>query len=154
MSSEPYHLFSQVERLLRGIESRESPLVQLWGWPGGGAMAVLEALLARQGRRALGLPVAALETGAGEAALREALEAAHDDGVRWLVVGGEPPAERLALAERWLIPGQRLVFAAGRRRPSAIPLDVVPPQELLLDPAEVSSLCLLVTGGEPSPPAA
>jgi DNA-binding SARP family transcriptional activator len=154
MSSEPYHLFPQVERLLRGIESRESPLVQLWGWPGGGAMAILEALLARQGRRALGLPVAALETGAGEAALREALEAAHDDGVRWLVVAGEPPAARLALAERWLIPGQRLVFTAGRRWPAAIPLDVVPPQELLLDPAEVSSLCLLVTGGEPLPPAA
>jgi DNA-binding SARP family transcriptional activator len=154
MSSEPYHLFPQVERLLRGIEARESPLVQLWGWPGSGATAVLEALLARQGRRALGLPLAALETGAGEAALREILEEAHVEGVRWLVAAGEPPAERLAQAERWLIPGQRLVFAASRRWPSAIPLDVVPPQELLLDPAEVVSLCLLVTGGEPSPAAA
>ncbi|HEV7508801.1 MAG TPA: BTAD domain-containing putative transcriptional regulator [Thermoanaerobaculia bacterium] len=154
MSFEPYHLFPQIERLLRGIESRESPLVQLWGWPGSGAMAVVEAFLARQGRRARGLPLAALETGAGEAALREALEAAHEDGVRWLVAAGEPPAERLAAAERWLIPGQRLIFAASRRFPSALPLDVVPPQELLLDPAEVSTLCLLVTGGEPSPLAA
>ena len=71
MSREPSHLFPQVERLLRGIESRESPLVQLWGWPGSGAMAVVEAFLARQGRRARGLPLAALEAGAGEAALRE-----------------------------------------------------------------------------------
>jgi len=154
MSSEPYHLFPQVERLLRGIEARDSPLVQLWGWPGSGATAVLEAFLARQGRRALGLPLAALETGADEAALRAALEEAQAEGVRWLVTSGEPPAERLALAERWLVPGQRLVFAAGRRRSSAIPLDVVPPQELLLDPAEVVSLYLLVTGGEPSPEAA
>lgn len=154
MSSEPYHLFPQVARLLRGIEARESPLVQLWGWPGSGATAVLEALLARQGRRALGLPLAAVETGVDEAALRETLEEAHAEGVRWLVASGEPSAERLALAERWLVPGQRLVFAAGRRWPSAIPLDLVPPQELLLDPAEVSSLCLLVTGGEPSPAAA
>ncbi|MBW8876789.1 MAG: hypothetical protein JF614_17640 [Acidobacteria bacterium] len=151
MSSEPYHLFPQVERLLRGIESRESPLVQLWGWPGSGGMAVLEALLARQGRRALGLPLA---TVGDEAALREALEAARDVGVRWLVALGEPPAARLATAERWLLPGQRLVFAAARRWPAAIPLDVVPPQELLLEPAEVSSLCLLLTGEEPSPPAA
>src|SRR5436305_1958034 len=151
MSSEPYHLFPHVERLLRGIESRESPLVQLWGWPGSGDVAVLEALLARQGRRALGLPLATM---ADEAALREALEAARDVGVRWLVTLGEPPAERLATAERWLLPGQRLVFAARRRWPAAIPLDVVPPQELLLEPAEVSSLCLLLTGDEPSPPAA
>ncbi|HEX3552204.1 MAG TPA: BTAD domain-containing putative transcriptional regulator [Thermoanaerobaculia bacterium] len=151
MSSEPYHLFPQVERLLRGIEARESPLVQIWGWPGSGGMAVLEALLARQGRRALGLPLAAV---GDEAALREALEAARDVGVRWLVALGEPPAERLAMAERWLLPGQRLVFAAGRRWPAALPLDVVSPQELLLEPAEVSSLCLLLTGEEPSPPAA
>jgi len=151
MSREPYHLFPQVERLLRGIESRESPLVQLWGWPGSGAAAVVEAFLARQGRRARGLPLAALAAGSGEAALRETLEAAHEEGVRWLVAAGEPPAERLAAAERWLVPGQRLIFVGGRRFPAAIPLDVVSPQELLLDPAEVASLCLLVSGGQPSP---
>ncbi|HYX24373.1 MAG TPA: BTAD domain-containing putative transcriptional regulator [Thermoanaerobaculia bacterium] len=151
MSSEPYHLFPQVERLLRGVESRESPLVQLWSWPGSGGMAVLEALLARQGRRALGLPLATM---GDETALREALEAAREVGIRWLVTLGEPPAERLATAERWLLPGQRLVFASRRRWPAKVPLDVVPPQELLLDPAEVSSLCLLLTGDEPAPPAA
>ncbi len=151
MSFEPYHLFPQVERLLRGIESRESPLVQLWGWPGCGAPALVEAFLARQGRRARGLPLAVLETEAGEAALRESLEAAHEEGVRWLVAAGEPPAERLAAAERWLNPGQRLIFVAGRRFPATIPLSVVSPQELLLDPEEVASLCHLVTGGQPSP---
>ncbi len=154
MTFEPHPLLPHAERLLRGIESRESPLVQLWGWPGSGAMAVVEAFLARQGRRARGLPLGALETEAGEAALREALEAAHDEGVRWLVAAGEPPPERLALAGRWLVPGQRLIFASGRRLPSAIPLDVLSPQELLLDPAEVSSLSLLVTGSQPSATAA
>src|SRR6185312_16876934 len=119
-----------------------------------GATAVVEAFLARQGRRARGLPLAMLETGTGEAALRETLEAAHEEGVRWIVAAGEPPAERLAAAERWLTPGQRLIFVAGRRFPSAIPLDVVPPQELLLDLEEVASLYLLVTGGQPSPPVA
>src|SRR5258706_10962763 len=104
MSSEPYHLFPQVERLLRGIEARESPLVQLWGWPGSGATAVLEALLARQGRRALGLPLAAWETGADDAALRETLEEAHAEGVRWLLAAGGPSAEPLG-------PGARRVLS-------------------------------------------
>ncbi|HEX4964720.1 MAG TPA: BTAD domain-containing putative transcriptional regulator [Thermoanaerobaculia bacterium] len=148
MSSEPYPLYPQIERVLRGIESRESPLVQLWGWPGSGGTALLGALLSRQGRWAQGIPLALL---ADETALREALEGAHDAGVRWLVAAGEPPVERLASAERWLLPGQRLIFAAGRRRPTAIPLDVVPPQELLLEEAEVSSLVLLLTGSEPPP---
>ena len=151
MSAEPYHLFPHIDRLLRGIEARESPLVQVWGWPGSGEMAVLEALVARQGRRALALPLAAV---ADEAALREALESAHDVGVRWLVALGQPPADRLATAERWLRPGQRLVFAVRRRWPASLPLDVVPPQELLLDDGEITALNRLLTGGELSPAAA
>jgi DNA-binding SARP family transcriptional activator len=151
MSAEPFHLFPHIDRLLRGIEARESPLVQLWGWPGSGEMAVMEALVARQGRRALALPLAAV---ADETALREALESAHDVGIRWLVALGQPPADRLATAERWLRPGQRLVFAASRRWPASIPLDVVPPQELLLDDGEITTLSRLLTGGELSPAAA
>src|SRR5258707_15877857 len=107
MSAEPYHLFPQVERLLRGIEARESPLVQLWGWPGSGATAVLEALLARQGRRALGLPLAALETGADDAALRDTLVEAHAEGVRWLTAPGGPPGPGGGPAGRWARPRGR-----------------------------------------------
>jgi DNA-binding SARP family transcriptional activator len=91
---------------------------------------------------------------AAEAALREALVSAHDVGVRWLVALGQPPADRLATAERWLRPGQRLVFAARRRWPASLPLDVVPPQELLLDDGEITALNRLLTGGELSPAAA
>ena len=149
MMSEAVHLFPQLDRLLRRIESSESPLVQLWGWPGSGKMAVLEALLARHGRRAVALPLAAV---ASEEALREALEASHEVGVRWLIATGGPAGERLAEAERWLRPGQRLVFATDRRRsPGAVPRDVVAPQELLLSASELLSLGHLLTGQDLGP---
>jgi DNA-binding SARP family transcriptional activator len=147
--SDSAHLFPQTDRLLGRIETLESPLVQLWGWPGSGKMAVLEALLARHRSRAVPLPLAAV---ASEEALREALESAHEVGVRWLVATGGPAGERLAEAERWLRPGQRLVFATDRRRgPGAVPRDVVPPQELLLTSGEVISLWHVLTGLDLSP---
>ena len=37
-------LLPQVDRLLRRIETLESPLVHVWGWPGTGRAALLEAL--------------------------------------------------------------------------------------------------------------
>lgn len=138
---EPVHLFPQIDRLLRRIESLDSPLVQLWGWSGSGKMAALEALLARHGARAVALPLATVDS---DEAFREALEA---EGVRWLVASGGPIGERLAEAERWLRPGQRLVFAAERRRSTgAVSGDVVPPQELLLTAEEVALLGHLLTG--------
>jgi DNA-binding SARP family transcriptional activator len=150
--SEPFHLFPQVERLLAGIESRESPCLQVWGWPGSGKTAVLEALLAGQGARAVALPLAAV---ADREALRESLAAAHAAGVRWLVAAAGPVEDALAEAERWLLPGQHLVFAGDRRRSAGdLPGGVVPPQELLLTPAEVSSLCQLLTGMDLAPAAA
>lgn len=146
--SEAVHLFPQTDRLLGRIEALESPLVQLWGWPGSGRMAVLEALLARHRSRAVALPLASV---ASEEALQEALESAHEVGVRWLVATGGPAGERLAEAERWLRPGQRLVFASDRRRASgAVPRSVVSPQELLLNAGEVASLWHLLTGTEVS----
>jgi len=146
---ESLHLFPQTDRLLDRIETLESPLVQLWGWPGSGKMAVLEALLARHGSRAVPLPLAAV---ASEEALREALESAHEVGVRWLVATGGPAGERLAEAERWLRPGQRLVFAGDRRRgPGAVSRDVIPPQELLLTSGEIASFWHVQTGLDLSP---
>jgi DNA-binding SARP family transcriptional activator len=144
MMSEAGYVLPQLDRLLRRIESSESPLVELWGWPGSGKMAVLEGLLARHSRRAVALPLAAV---ASEEALREALEAAHELGVRWLIATGGPAGERLTQAERWLRPGQRLVFATDRRRsPGAVPREVLPPQELLLQAGELLSLGALLTG--------
>lgn len=148
---EPAH-FPQIDRLISRIESLDTPLVQLWGWPGSGRTAVLEALLAKHGRRALALPLAAV---ASEEALAEALEAAHEVGVPWLVAGGGPAAERISEAERWLRPGQRLVFATHRRQdPGALLHGIVPPQELLLNDRETAALVHLLTGSDLSPQAA
>ncbi len=141
-----------MDRLLGRIEALESSLVQLWGWPGSGKMAVLEALLARHRSRAVALPLASV---ASEEALQEALESAHEVGIRWLVATGGPAGERLTEAESWLRPGQRLVFASDRRRAlGAVSRAVVSPQELLLNAGEVASLWHLLTGTGIPPEAA
>lgn len=134
------------DRLLSRIAALDAPLVQLWGWPGSGRTAVLEALLARHGRQALGLPLAAVGS---EAVLREALEGAREVGVRWLVASGRPDQERIAQAERWLLPGQRLVLATDQRPgPSALSQGIVSPQEMLLADREIAELWRLLIGGE------
>lgn len=149
---EAVHLFPQTGRLLDRIEAAESPLVQLWGWQGSGTSALLEALLARHRSRAVALPLALL---ANPASLQKALESAHEEGARWIVATGGPPEDRLAEAEQWLRPGQRLVFAAPCRWvSSAIPGSLLPPQELLLTVGEVASLWHLLTGLDVSPEAA
>jgi DNA-binding SARP family transcriptional activator len=149
---ETLHLYPQVDRLLGRIEALDSPLIQLWDWPGSGAAVVLEALLARHGRRAVALSQAAL---AGEEPLREAIAAAQEEGVRWLVANGSPDESWRPEAERWLRPGQRLVFAAGRcggvDGTGALPRGIVPPQEMLLVDREIAELWHLLTGGDLSP---
>ena len=109
----------------RRIESLDSPLVQLWGWPGSGRTAVLEALLARQGRHGPG--AAPGRSWPSEAALREALEAARG-GVRWLVASGRPagtgsprPSAGCARGSGWSSPptggGSRPLSRAASCRP-------------------------------------
>jgi DNA-binding SARP family transcriptional activator len=135
---EATHLVPQAERLLRRIEGLEVPLVELWGWPGSGSSAVLQALLARHDVAGLALADLAVE-----ATVREALASA---GSRWLVVAGDPAAYLDGLAS-WLRPGQQLVFATRRRRDAGpLAMALLPPQELLLTVAEVARLWYLVCG--------
>lgn len=145
------YLLPHHDRLLRRIESLETPLVQVWGWPGSGKSALLQALLERHGHAARGLSLGEVEDGA---ALRRAVEEAGRQGVRWLAALGGT-RECLEEAARWLHPGQRLVFAGERRWGGApLTLSVVPPQEMLLTPGEVAALWHLLTGEVPSPEAA
>jgi len=139
--SDATHLVPQAERLLRRIEGLEVPLVELWGWPGSGSSAVLQALLARQD--VAGLALADL---APEEPARAALAAAT---VRRLVVAGDP-AEYLDDLAGWLRPGQQLVFATRRRlRAGLLAVALLPPQELLLTVPEVARLWYLVCGKQP-----
>ncbi|HEX5758853.1 MAG TPA: BTAD domain-containing putative transcriptional regulator [Thermoanaerobaculia bacterium] len=132
-----------VERLLRRVRTAETPLVQVWGWPGSGRSALLESLLEAEGERATALALAEVD---GEQALREALDYADQGGARWLVAA-TCPAERLADAIRWLRPGQRLVFGSRRRISFGdLPCTVVAPQELLLGRSEIAALWRLAAG--------
>lgn len=146
--TETSHLFPQAERLIARLAALDTPLVQVWGWPGSGKSALLAAFLEQQGGAAAGLSLGALADAAG---LRKSIEAAHAAGVRWLVVPGDP-GERLAEAALWLRPGQRLVFAGERRwRDPALEISLLPPQELLLGAGEVAMLWELLTGSAPPP---
>jgi DNA-binding SARP family transcriptional activator len=139
--SDATHLVPQAERLVRRIEGLEVPLVELWGWPGSGSSAVLQALLARQD--VAGLALADL---APDEPARAALAAAT---VRRLVVAGDP-AEYLDDLAGWLRPGQQLVFATRRRlRAGLLAVALLPPQELLLTVPEVARLWYLVCGKQP-----
>lgn len=139
--SDATHLVPQAERLLRRIEGLEVPLVELWGWPGSGSSAVLQALLMRQD--VAGLALADL---APEEPARAVLAAAT---VRRLVVAGDP-AQYLDDLAGWLRPGQQLVFATRRRwRAGPLAVALLPPQELLLTVPEVARLWYLVCGKQP-----
>jgi DNA-binding SARP family transcriptional activator len=145
---ETSHLLPQAERLIARLRALDTPLVQVWGWPGSGKSAVLAAFLESQGRSATGLSLGVLAEPQG---LRDQIEKAHAAGARWLVVPGDP-GDRLAEAARWLRPGQSLVFAGERRwRDPALEVAILPPQELLLGAGEVAALWQLLTGSAPSP---
>jgi DNA-binding SARP family transcriptional activator len=145
---ETSHLLPQAERLIGRLRALDTPLVQVWGWPGSGKSALLAAFLEAQGTAAAGLSLGVL---ADARDLREQIETAHGAGIRWLVVPGDP-GDRLAEAARWLRPGQRLVFAGERRwRDPALTVSLLAPQELLLGADEVAMLWQLLTGSAPSP---
>jgi DNA-binding SARP family transcriptional activator len=139
------------ERLVRRLCGFEEPLIEVWGWPGTGRAALLEALLHSTGERAMGLSPGDLR---GEGELKAALATARADRVRYLVAGA-CSAEQARVAVQWLTPGQHLVFAAERRLAVDLPgLVVLPPQELLLEEREVAALWHLLTGAWPEARAA
>lgn len=142
---QPPHL----ARLLRRLRAFEEPLIEVWGWPGSGRSALLAALLAAEREHAHGLSLGDLAEDEG---LRSALVQARAGGARWLVA----PAcaeERIPQVARWLLPGERLVFATARRLrpPDGLAMGVVSPQELLLDGQEAATLWYLLTGTAPEP---
>ncbi len=145
------YLLPHRERLLRRIQTLETPLIQVWGWPGSGKFALLQALLERLGSEAQGL---SLGEAADPATLRSSIDEARERSVRWLVATGVPD-ELLADASRWLRPGEHLVFA-GERRSRGTPsgASFLSPQEILLRPGEVADLWELLTGEVPTVEAA
>jgi DNA-binding SARP family transcriptional activator len=138
------HLAPHLERLLRRIENLDTPVVQIWGWPGSGKSGLLAAFLAVQGSAAMAL---ALDELAEPEALRAVVDAAWEAGAHWLVATGDP-GDRLRAAARRLRPGQRLVFAGERRAQglAELPGAMIPPQELLPTAAELATLWRLIAG--------
>lgn len=144
---ETSHLLPQAERLLRRMGTLDTPLVQLWGWPGSGKSPLLAAFLEQQGREAVGLSLGDL---ADSRRLCEVVEGAHAAGARWLVAPGHP-GDRVTEVVRCLRPGQRLLFAGERRwRDDSLGVSLISPQELLLGLDEASALWELLAGAAPS----
>jgi len=145
---------THLARLLQRIERLDTPLVQIWGWPGSGKAELLSAFLAVHEGEAVGLAMDELANDAVDAV--DAVDAAWRDKVRWLVVLGNPGDDRLRQVARRLRPGQHLVFAGERRAAclGELPGAIIPPQELLPEPGEISTLWYLLTGETPGPDAA
>lgn len=139
-----FHLAPHLERLLRRIESLDTPVVQIWGWPGSGKSRLLASFLTVQGSAAFAL---SLDELADPDALRAAVDAAWEAGAHWLVASGDP-GDRLRAAARRLRPGQRLVFAGEclAKGLDGLPGAVIAPQELLPTPGELSTLWRLIAG--------
>jgi DNA-binding SARP family transcriptional activator len=127
-----------VGRLLARLGELPSPVIQVWGWPGTGKRALLEALLDREGRPdpdgeelggARALARAEVDR---EERLQATLERPEVVAARWLV-GLDLPPEAVVTACRLLRPGQRLVSAGSLRLDDAeLPVSFLTPAELLL----------------------
>ncbi len=130
------------DRVAELVEALGTPVVQVWGWPGSGVGAVLDALLDRLGESARGVSPADLsETGRWTVLLSQAL----DGGARWLIcpasLAGRTGADLLRERVRELPAGVRLVLGTSSR--FEIPIvdgGLVTPRELALVPVEVGSL--------------
>lgn len=141
-------------RCLARLDGIDAPVVQVWGWPGSGCVAVVEALLERQEARALApadLPGPAGREGgrAPEGRLREAVRALCTDGARWLVIPALPDGavSWLPALARAVPAGRRLVFPGHRRlTPAGAAAGLVTPGELLLSVEEGIALAGEVLG--------
>lgn len=128
-------------------------MIQVWGWPGTGKRALLEALVTdppQTGRP--GDPSTARPLALAEVETEERLAATLADpevaNARWLVCLEAPDAV-LDAARRLLRPGQRLVAASIRRvaiEDPKMPISVLGPRELLLTEEETQELVGEVAG--------
>lgn len=137
-----------VHRCLRRLRALAGPVVQLWGPPGSGRQALLEALLEAEGpppddpsdpspEGAVPLALAQVEDAES---LGLSLEEPGLGRARWLVCLALPEAVR-SRARGLLRPGQRLVYADTRRpAPGAVPVTYLPPEELRLTLEEAGHL--------------
>jgi DNA-binding SARP family transcriptional activator len=126
------------------------PLVYLWGWPGSGVSAVLEACQGRWGREAQGLSLAAL---ADRESVWSSIAEARAAGGRRFLLPSLPRSEEIGWALAALEPGERLLCAGERRHfIEGFALTVIPPQEFLLSREEVGMVWQLMLG-HPAPTA-
>ncbi len=138
------------DRVARLVEALGTPLVQVWGWPGSGRGAVLDALLERLGEGARGVaPAQMAEAGRRASLLSEAL----DRGARWLVCHSLPPGrpggELVAQWVQQLPAGVRLVVATrSRLEVAGVDGGLITPRELALARHEVAALWRAVAGHE------
>lgn len=148
-------------RCLARLDRIDAPVVQVWGWPGSGSTAVVEALLDREEARALA-PADLLAWAGGdgrraaERAIREGVRALCADGARWLVVPGLPDGARswLPALARAVPAGRRLVFPGHRRfAPPGAGTGLLMPGELLLTVEEGLALARQVLGDSRKPEA-
>lgn len=135
----------QIDRLLRLIDGLETPVVQVWGWPGSGRSALLAALLGRDGAAGL----APLDLSEGAAAVREAVAG----GASLLVCHALPrdvePEEMLRSLAEALPAGRRLVVATSRQVATPDLLSgLLTPSDLALTTEEAAELWQSIVGRE------